>query len=89
VKRTTFHLHSRARPELGAPNYGYGFAVGVRTLDIRLFVGHGGNAPRQRAAFGALKDTPDTIINPFQSDGRHMRVGSPKDPARAVSASAG
>ena len=62
VKPETFRLHSSPKPELGAPNYGYGFAVGMRRANGRLLVGHGGNAYGQCTEFGALKDTPYTII---------------------------
>jgi CubicO group peptidase (beta-lactamase class C family) len=62
VRPETFHLHSSAKPELGAPNYGYGFAVGIRRVNDRLLVGHGGNAFGQCTEFGALRGTPYTII---------------------------
>jgi CubicO group peptidase (beta-lactamase class C family) len=61
VKPETFHLHSTAKPELGAPYYGYGFAVGIRRSNDRLLVGHGGNASGQCTEFGSLRGTPYTI----------------------------
>ena len=61
VKPETFRLHSTPKPELGAPNYGYGFAVGAR-MAKRPLVGHGGNAYGQCTEFGALTDTPYTIV---------------------------
>ena len=63
VKPETFRLHSSAKPELGAANYGYGFAVGIRGVNNHPLVGHGGNALGQCTEFGALKGTPYTIVN--------------------------
>ena len=62
VTPETFRLHSSPKPELGAPNYGYGFAVGMRRANNHLLVGHGGNAYGMCTEFGALKDTPYSII---------------------------
>jgi CubicO group peptidase (beta-lactamase class C family) len=62
VKPESFLLHSSAKPELGAPNYGYGFGVGLYTVNNRRLVGHGGNALGQCTNFGALNGTPYTII---------------------------
>ena len=62
VTPATFRLHATAKPELNAPNYGYGFAVGLRKVNNRALVGHGGNAYGMCTEFGALKDTPYTII---------------------------
>jgi CubicO group peptidase (beta-lactamase class C family) len=62
VKPETFRLHASPKPELAAPNYGYGFAVGMRQANNRLLVGHGGNAFGSCTEFGTLKDTPYTII---------------------------
>jgi D-alanyl-D-alanine carboxypeptidase len=62
VTPETLRLHSSPKPELGAPNYGYGFAVGLRRANDRLLVGHGGNAPGMCTEFGALQGTPYTLI---------------------------
>jgi CubicO group peptidase (beta-lactamase class C family) len=62
VAPETFRLHSSPKPELGAPNYGYGFGVGLRMANGRPLVGHGGNAFGMCTEFGDLKDTPYTII---------------------------
>jgi CubicO group peptidase (beta-lactamase class C family) len=59
VKPETLRLHAARQPELGSPMYGYGF--GVQT-NGRPFVGHGGNAYGQCTQFGALTDTPYTIV---------------------------
>ena len=59
VKPETRSLHTSAKPELGATNYGYGF---FSTKYGRPFVGHGGNASGQCTEFGELKDTPYTIV---------------------------
>ena len=59
VKPETLRLHTGRKPELGSPMYGYGF--GVQT-NGRPFVGHGGNAFGQCTQFGALTDTPYTIV---------------------------
>lgn len=59
VKPETLLLHTRAKPELGATSYGYGFFPAKYG---RPFVGHGGNAAGQCTEFGELKDTPYTII---------------------------
>lgn len=59
VKPETLRLHTSPKPELGSPMYGYGF--GVRFAG-RPLVGHGGNAPGQCTQFGALTDTPYTIV---------------------------
>jgi D-alanyl-D-alanine carboxypeptidase len=61
VKPETLRLHSTAKPELGAKNYGYGFATKARRAD-RPLVGHGGNASGQCTEFGELRDTPYTIV---------------------------
>ena len=34
VKPETFRLHSSPKPELGAPNYGYGLPIGMRTANV-------------------------------------------------------
>jgi CubicO group peptidase (beta-lactamase class C family) len=60
VKPETFRLHSRAKPELGATNYGYGFIAG--TYYGRPFVGHNGRASGQCTEFGELRDTTYTIV---------------------------
>jgi D-alanyl-D-alanine carboxypeptidase len=60
VKLETLRLHSSPKPELGAPNYGYGFMTGPRYG--RPFVGHNGNAAGQCTNFGELRDTPYTIV---------------------------
>lgn len=59
VKPETLRLHSSAKPELGSPNYGYGFIAGPYLG--RPFVGHNGGAPGQCTEFGELRDTPYTI----------------------------
>ncbi len=59
VKPETLRLHASAKPELGSPMYGYGF--GVRFAG-RPLAGHGGNALGQCTQFGALTDTPYTIV---------------------------
>jgi CubicO group peptidase (beta-lactamase class C family) len=59
VKPETFRLHSSAKPELSATNYGYGYGT---TRYGRPFVGHGGNLAGQCTEFGELKDTPYTIV---------------------------
>ena len=59
MKPETLRLHTGRKPELGSPMYGYGF--GVQT-NGRPFVGHGGNAYGQCTQFGALTDTPYTIV---------------------------
>ncbi len=59
VKPETFRLHSSPKPELGSPNYGYGFIAGPYLG--RPFVGHNGRAPGQCTEFGELRDTPYTI----------------------------
>ena len=61
VKPETFRLHSSPKPELGAPNYGYGYSIRARMAN-RPLVGHGGNALGQCTEFGALRDTPYTIV---------------------------
>jgi CubicO group peptidase (beta-lactamase class C family) len=60
VKPETFLLHSSAKPELGSPNYGYGFIAG-RYLG-GPFVGHNGRSWGQCSEFGEVKDTPYTIV---------------------------
>ena len=60
VKPETFRLHSSAKPELGSPNYGYGFIAGP--YFGRPFVGHNGRAPGECNEFGELRDTPYTIV---------------------------
>jgi CubicO group peptidase (beta-lactamase class C family) len=62
VTPETFRLHSSPKPELGASNYGYGFAVGMRRTQSRALVGHGGNAYGQCTEFGTLTGTPYTIV---------------------------
>jgi CubicO group peptidase (beta-lactamase class C family) len=59
VKPETFRLHSSPKPELGSPNYGYGF---IATIYGRPFVGHNGRAFGHCTDFGELRDTPYTII---------------------------
>jgi CubicO group peptidase (beta-lactamase class C family) len=61
VKPETLRLHSSAKPELAAPHYGYAFKVGAR-MAKRPLVGHGGNASGQCTEYGALTDTPYTIV---------------------------
>ena len=61
VTPETFRLHSTPKPELGAPTYGYGFQIGAR-MARRPLVGHGGNAFGMCTEFGALTDTPYTIV---------------------------
>jgi CubicO group peptidase (beta-lactamase class C family) len=61
VKPETLRLHSSAKPELATRHYGYAFAVRARMAE-RPLVGHGGNAPGQCTEFGALTDTPYTIV---------------------------
>ena len=60
VKPETHSLHTSAKPDLGSPNYGYGFFA--RKYGNRPLVGHGGNALGQCTEFGELKDTPYTIV---------------------------
>jgi D-alanyl-D-alanine carboxypeptidase len=60
VKPETFRLHSSPKPELGSPNYGYGFITGPYLG--RPFVGHNGRAFGHCTDFGELRDTPYTII---------------------------
>jgi CubicO group peptidase (beta-lactamase class C family) len=60
VKPETFRLHSSAKPELGSPNYGYGFIAGPYLG--RPFVGHNGRSWGQCTEFGELRDTPYTIV---------------------------
>jgi CubicO group peptidase (beta-lactamase class C family) len=60
VKPETFRLHSSPKPELGSPNYGYGFIAGPYLG--HPFVGHNGRAFGHCTDFGDLKDTPYTII---------------------------
>ena len=60
VKPETFRLHSSAKPELGSPNYGYGFIAGPYLGGP--FVGHNGRAFGHCTEFGELRDTPYTII---------------------------
>ncbi len=62
VAPETLRLHSSPKPELSAPNYGYGFAVGMRRANNRPLVGHGGNAYGQCTEFGTLTGTPYTIV---------------------------
>jgi CubicO group peptidase (beta-lactamase class C family) len=61
VKPATLRLHASAKPELATQHYGYAFAVRAR-MARRPLVGHGGNAPGQCTEFGALADTPYTIV---------------------------
>lgn len=61
VTPETFRLHSSAKPELGSPNYGYGFIAGQR-FGGRLLIGHNGRAPGSCNELGQLSDTPYTII---------------------------
>lgn len=61
VKPGTLRLHASAKPELATKHYGYAFAVLAR-MAKRPLVGHGGNAPGQCTEFGALADTPYTIV---------------------------
>ncbi len=60
VKPETFRLHSSGKPELGSPNYGYGFIAGPYLG--RPFVGHNGRSFGQCTEFGELRDTPYTIV---------------------------
>lgn len=61
VKPGTLRLHASAKPELATEHYGYAFAVRARMAN-RPLVGHGGNASGQCTEFGALADTPYTIV---------------------------
>ncbi len=61
VKPETLRLHASAKPELATQHYGYAFSVLAR-MAKRPLVGHGGNAPGQCTEFGALADTPYTIV---------------------------
>lgn len=61
VKPGTLRLHASAKPELATQHYGYAFAVRAR-MAKRPLVGHGGNAPGQCTEYGALTDTPYTIV---------------------------
>jgi D-alanyl-D-alanine carboxypeptidase len=61
VKPGTLRLHSSAKPELATEHYGYAFSVRAR-MAKRPLVGHGGNAFGQCTEFGALTDTPYTIV---------------------------
>lgn len=61
VKPETLRLHASAKPELATQHYGYAFAVRAR-MAKRPLVGHGGNAWGQCTEFGALTDTPYTIV---------------------------
>ncbi|HEX9947811.1 MAG TPA: serine hydrolase domain-containing protein [Allosphingosinicella sp.] len=61
VKAETLRLHASAKPELATQHYGYAFAVRAR-MAKRPLVGHGGNAFGQCTEFGALADTPYTIV---------------------------
>ena len=61
VKPATLRLHASAKPELATQHYGYAFAVRAR-MAKRPLVGHGGNAPGQCTEYGALTDTPYTIV---------------------------
>ena len=56
----TFRLHSSAKPELGSPNYGYGFIAGPYLGGP--FVGHNGRAFGHCTDFGEPGGTPYTII---------------------------
>ena len=60
VRPETFRLHSSAKPELGSPNYGYGFIAGP--YFGRPFVGHNGRSFGQCTEFGELRDTPYTVV---------------------------
>jgi CubicO group peptidase (beta-lactamase class C family) len=93
VKPETFRLHSSAKPELGAKDYGYGFIAGP--YFGRPFVGHNGRSWGQCTEFGELRDTPYTIVvlSNWKMDGcrpmtaRILRVLRPTeakaDPAKA------
>ncbi|HYG46568.1 MAG TPA: serine hydrolase domain-containing protein [Allosphingosinicella sp.] len=61
VEPGTLRLHSSAKPELATEHYGYAFSVRAR-MAKRPLVGHGGNALGQCTEFGALTDTPYTIV---------------------------
>jgi len=61
VKPDTLQLHASPKPELASQRYGYGFFANARVAK-RPLVGHGGNAPGQCTEFGALTDTPYTIV---------------------------
>jgi CubicO group peptidase (beta-lactamase class C family) len=62
VKPETLRLHASAKPELATQHYGYAFAVRARMAKNRPLVGHGGNASGQCTEFGAIADTPYTIV---------------------------
>jgi hypothetical protein len=70
VKPETFRLHSSPKPELGSPNYGYGF---ISTIYGRPFVGHNGRAYGQCTDFGELRDTPVHDRRSFQSDDKNVQ----------------
>jgi hypothetical protein len=57
VRPETFRLHSSLKPELGANNYGYGFARAEFGL-----LGHSGGTWGVCARFGELSGTPYTLI---------------------------
>lgn len=61
VKPETLNLHASPKPDLASPRYGYGITPMAR-MAKRPLVGHGGNAPGQCTEFGALTDTPYTIV---------------------------
>ena len=90
VRPETFRLHSSPKPELGSPNYGYGFIAGPYLG--RPFVGHNGRSWGQCSEFGEVKDTPYTIVvlsnlSGVAGDGcrpiaeRILRVLRPSEPA--------
>lgn len=61
VQPQTLRLHASPKPELASPNYGYGFSTSAR-MAKRPLVGHPGNLPGICTEFGALTDTPYTIV---------------------------
>jgi CubicO group peptidase (beta-lactamase class C family) len=65
IRQATWALISTAKPELGAPNWGYGFAVGgIQGVIGRNFVGHGGNARGACTSWGTIEDAavPYTFV---------------------------
>jgi CubicO group peptidase (beta-lactamase class C family) len=57
VRPETFRVHSSQKPELGANNYGYGFAK----MEFGL-IGHSGGTWGVCSRFGELSDTPYTLV---------------------------
>lgn len=57
IKPQTWQLMSTAKPEIGAPDRGYGFSVGgTQGVSGRGFVGHGGNTMGVCTSWGAIDD---------------------------------